>query len=776
MNKRSYSQILDLVARDRLAEGIDLSARILARIQRGERKTMQPRTKVFAAVCLILLVLALVSISVPAVRAAIQRWIGYVPGFGLVSEGQIRVLAEPVSVTRAGITLRLEQVLVDSTQTSIMYTVEGLTKDMLAFRPDDPSICAESARLRLPEEEFTYSRESSGFGQNGEGYQSQVYYPALPSKAQEATLVIPCLPSTLIGKVPEDWELAFRLIPAPSELTTLPVIEIANPGDGQASTSSPINAAPHGIFLTMDRAVQMEDGYLIYASLHAEDTAFNNLSLISSSSIHLLDAKGREILHYLDVEAMAALPRIEDQTALAIKTDWIPIPGPITLVIDSIHMTLGVDASFTFDPGADPQPGQVWELNQEIDLGHGYSLRVLKATYLEDESSHPGFSFEMESDSDVSAAFLIDMAHPLAEGPGLNGGPAAKRFSDEFFYAGALPQGPITVNILSVAAGLSGPWEAQWTPPAPTTEAPMTSLPEPSPCLTQESWQQALEQNAPLPSGLQGTLALYDIVHSGDEHRLEVVVVRLDGSERRVIGAGSSPSFSPDGSRVVYLGPVTDGPPDGLYLTDLSSGNTIRLPGTTVGDLNPVWSPNGEWIAFTRSPDMELLDPPIPQNLMLANTASWEIRPLTQGSVSNHVRDWIPADNHLLYALDTGKRVSLYALDIQTGASSFLFEMNSHGRVAASPDGKRLVLEESLSPERVSMFVVNLDGSNRKLLANGDLYTVISPVWSPDGYWVIVSVHDPAQGASPRLALIQVDTCEIVPVPNLSGYVSSWIP
>ena len=769
MNKRSYSQILDRVARDHVVEPTDLTPRILRQIQKGKNKTMRPRTKVFAAALLILLVLVIVSISVPAVRAAIQRWIGYVPGVGLVSEGQIRVLAEPVSVTREGITLKLEQVLVDSTQTSIMYTVEGLTMDMLASKPDDPSICRERVTLRLPEEEFTYGREVSGFGRNGEGYQSQVYYPTLPAHVQEATLVIPCLPSTLIGKVPEDWELAFRLIPAPPELTTLPVIEISTPVGATG------NLQKNGIFLTMDRAVQMEDGYVIFATLHAENTDFSDVSLISSSSMHLLDADRREILHYLDIDAMAAVPWEQGQTAIVIKTESIPIPGPVTLVIDSVHLSMGVDASFTFDPGPDPQPGQVWELNQEVELKNGYSLRVLRATYPRN-SPQPGFSFEMESDTGVSAAFLVDTEHLLAEGPGLSGSPRSKTFQDDFYYAESMPAGPITVTISSIGAELAGPWQAQWTPPAPVPEEPVTSIPEVPACLTRESWQQALQRDASLPPGLDGTLALYDMTPPDDEHKFEVIVVRLDGSERRVVGAGSSPSLSPDGKRVIYQGPVIDGPPDGLYLADLASGDTIRLPGTTVGDLDPIWSPDSQWIAFTRSPDSGLVGAPGPHNLVLVNADDGAFLQLTEGNAANYARAWMPDGNSLLYIVDSEAGTSLRTIDVRTGETSLLFDLNSNGRVAVSPDGKRLIFEENLSPERFGMFVSDLDGSNRKMLANGYPYTVISPAWSPDGNWVIVSVHDPDQEASPTLALIQVDACQIIPLPNLSGYVSSWIP
>jgi Tol biopolymer transport system component len=63
--------------------------------------------------------------------------------------------------------------------------------------------------------------------------------------------------------------------------------------------------------------------------------------------------------------------------------------------------------------------------------------------------------------------------------------------------------------------------------------------------------------------------------------------------------------------------------------------------------------------------------------------------------------------------------------------------------------------------DRYGLFVSDLDGSNRKLLADGDPYTVTIPTWSPDGNWVIASVHDldASHQPNPTLALIHVDTC-----------------
>src|SRR5689334_5918471 len=236
MNRKSYSHILDHVARDGLHENTDLAPRIMAQIQKGKSTTMQPRTsearrgaavrmKVFVTAFLILLVLAILLASVPSVRAAIQRWVGYVPGIGLISEGQIRVLAEPVSVERDGITLRVEQVLVDSNQTAVVYSVEGLTADMLDSNPigDTPG-CYKDAVLRFGEDGYSSTNLVGTSWMTG--YEHKTTYPAIPSTVDEVTLVMPCVRSALPGKAPENWELSFHLIPAPPDMTAFPVIEI----------------------------------------------------------------------------------------------------------------------------------------------------------------------------------------------------------------------------------------------------------------------------------------------------------------------------------------------------------------------------------------------------------------------------------------------------------------------------------------------------------------------------------------------------------------------
>jgi len=776
MNKKSYSQILDRVARDNMAANTDLAPRILARIQKGKSRTMQPRMKKFATVFLVLLVLVIVLANVPAVRAAIQRWIGYVPGIGLVSEGQIRVLAEPVSITRDGITLTVEEMWVASDQTLIQYSVEGWPWRKLVTNSPDKG-CLDPAILRLPDSELTITQPQSNFGW-ATGYELKSVYPAISSTLDEVTFVMPCLILALPGEAPENWELSLRLIPAPPD-TVFPVIEISTPVEATPTVlaQSSDSLATDGVSLALDRAVQMDDGYLIYVTIHYENTSLGSIDIpLDPTTFHILDASGQEVSYELDWEATneAQTTFVPGQTAFAIKTAPIQSAGPLTIVLDSISASVTTDASFAFDAGPDPKPGQVWELNKEFDLGYGQSVRVSSVTYNLTDGTQAWLSVEMESETGVMYATLFDKAHPRTGTAGGGGGGSFSTgpFTSDLYYNEPLPKGSLTVNIISISINLPGHWEAAWTPPQTQT----LPTPQAIACLTRESWEQALQTRAALPAGLSGTLALAEL--PPPDYYYQVSVTKLDGSRLKSIGFGSAPSLSPDGTRVVHMGPAIDGPADGLYITDLVSGNTTLLPGTARGDMNPLWSPDGQQIVFTRGPSSGLIGAPGSYNIVLMNADGSNFRPITEGIDANYAMAWMSDRKRLLYTTASPDGVSLHLVNVQTGEVSSLFDINYNGTVSISPDGKRLAFEEMLPLDKYGLFVSDLDGSNRKLLADGNPYTVTVPTWSPDGDWVIASVHDPDTNTHPNstLALIQVETCQIIPLTSLSGYVTSWIP
>jgi len=469
MNRKTYSQILDSLARDNLHANSDLAPRILARIQKGKEKTMQPRMKVLAIAFVLLLVFLIVLVSVPSVAAAIQRWFGYVPGIGLVSDGQIRVMAEPVSVTREGVTVTVDQVVINQERTALLYSVDGIP-DAAQVAQSGETLCGMEAypymvTLHLPEGDPLLA-SPNGVQSWTSGYLHRFDYPSVPTSDNDAKLVISCLFHTREGAAPVNWEIPLHFVPAPPDMTAFPVIEIA-PTAVPALTLTPVVNATEGaavLTMTLDRAVQMDDGFMLYATLHWEETSFASVDVTDpTETLHLLDGNGEEIVSELHYDEHTGVNWDQRQTVFAIKTAPMQSPGPLTLSLDAVLGQLPVEASFVFDPGVDPKPGQQWQPDLEVELGE---RRLLVRSVTVEEGG--GYSFEMSSDTGIQTAVLSDFEHPIISGydgeSSSNG--QENIFFSGFYYANGLPDGPITVTIGSIGVKHIQPLQAQWIPPA----------------------------------------------------------------------------------------------------------------------------------------------------------------------------------------------------------------------------------------------------------------------------------------------------------------------
>ena len=254
MNKKTYPNILDDVVRDQVPADLNLAPRIIGEIQKGKDTTFQPRVKVFVTVIVVILLMTVVLANVPDVRAAIQRWFGYISGVGLVSDGQIRVLAEPVTVTRDGITITVKQVVLDAERTVLIYSVEGIPSEAYTSIPEEQ--CPYQAALRIPD--GTVLSPGQGGGEASDtGYEHRFDYPVIPMTFNNADLIISCLFQTRSGAAPENWEISLRFIPAPPYFTAFPVIEIATSTEVLSTNAPPDNLdlEAGGITFTLDRAV-----------------------------------------------------------------------------------------------------------------------------------------------------------------------------------------------------------------------------------------------------------------------------------------------------------------------------------------------------------------------------------------------------------------------------------------------------------------------------------------------------------------------------------------
>ena len=80
----------------------------------------------------------------------------------------------------------------------------------------------------------------------------------------------------------------------------------------------------------------------------------------------------------------------------------------------------------------------------------------------------------------------------------------------------------------------------------------------------------------------------------------DLYVMDADGSNLRFVATGGGPSFSPDGTRLAYVGPVFTAA-SGIHVVALDGSGDVQL--THGFDGPPAWSPDGTKVAYVNTPD-----------------------------------------------------------------------------------------------------------------------------------------------------------------------------
>jgi len=224
----------------------------------GTKKPVFFRPAFVPAFIALLAFLIVIVVGPKEVLAQVQALLGYVPGYGFVEIGDVRVLPSPVSQTQDGVTVNIQQVLVKEENTYIILRVDGLPSqneiyaDLNAYMLEnledwsdkEPEIWRTQTFITLSD--GTILDESYFGGAPWAGFFS---FPTLPKNVLSLTLDMDRIPGLLPGKSPKNWhfELSLEYLsdpesapdiqdyaleqmqPNPNLITPIPVEELSAP-------------------------------------------------------------------------------------------------------------------------------------------------------------------------------------------------------------------------------------------------------------------------------------------------------------------------------------------------------------------------------------------------------------------------------------------------------------------------------------------------------------------------------------------------------------------
>lgn len=208
-------------------------------------------------------------------------------------------------------------------------------------------------------------------------------------------------------------------------------------------------------------------------------------------------------------------------------------------------------------------------------------------------------------------------------------------------------------------------------------------------------------------------------------------VMNADGSDlRRLVRAGSTGAWSPDGSKIAYAHRGRD-ELDELRIVDVDTGRvkTVLISDRGLDNESVSWSPDGKALLFISSSDQG------PYSLFEVNPDGKNLRVI--GSEASFGFAWSPSGQRIAYA-GLGNQEDLDIISVRADGSDernlTIGSPEIESFPAWSPDGTMIAF---LVPAESELRIVDSDGRNLRTIATGNG----PPAWSPDGTKLVYEVE-----------------------------------
>ncbi len=247
---------------------------------------------------------------------------------------------------------------------------------------------------------------------------------------------------------------------------------------------------------------------------------------------------------------------------------------------------------------------------------------------------------------------------------------------------------------------------------------------------TAESTRKSRKQFLWMGAGLVAALAAVIYFVPGAKPRLGSPTPRgklrqLLATQKNILG----PALSPDGKMLAYVEQGVDG--DDLYVTRVAGGERVKLTNDVSRKGEPVFSPDGEKIAFAR-----MVAGQADEEICTVATLGGEIVTVTQGG---SMPAWAPDGSHLTFVRrKAGEAETLAIVSLDGGELRTILAGDAIypflGRPTWSQDGKTIAVARSRGGESQEIWLVPVNGGSATELTHGVGGTSSDmPVFSADG-------------------------------------------
>jgi hypothetical protein len=713
---KKFTHALEIRLKDRVEEEIR---------RRNRPWLLKPSSLALTGVLLALLI-AFFVVGPEKVYAEVRNLLGYIPGVGLVdTSNPIRVLSEPVEQTRNGVTITVTSAVLTADRTHIEYRIFGVPRSAY---PDNENVmgCMQQEFIVLPD---------------GTRLERTSDYPPIPADVNEAYLVIPCIGNTLPGTVPEGWILPLKFKPAPEGYAVLPVIEVSPSPFATVVSGTSTPDADNALSVT--KVIETDNGYILIGRFAPSVEEGDWVQ--STGNAQIVDAAGKDVPYSMQYDVLPGENIGGGGYEWAYKFNNSGVSYPITITFKGFKL-IQADPSATavieFDTGPDPQPGQEWQVDQQVMLaGHTLTLKTISA------DARQGYSFNFEVDPQVySVGVTIEGFDAVGGGGGGNlmgGG----RFHVSLAYD-SLPAGKLKL-VLSNLTLVSDPitWQTNWAPEDMGLTPPAVSgLPE-GVCADAST----IVGLPAIPSNLTGKVLMYEQLENSDKWGL--VLYNLDGSGKAVLAEEANwADVSRDGTKVVYSAP------GGFQVYDLATGQVTAL--TNVDGYNPRWSPDGSQVAYIGG---------AAAGVYIVDVTTGKTRQVSSAGYES-VIGWSPDGAVLYIAIPAagGAAWQVRTVDLVSGENEvkFLIEDGSYKALnaALSPDGQWIAYR---GRDNASVHLIKTDGSGARLLVDSVGVGTSGIAWTASGWPALTVMTD--DSGNVKLLLVDPATCSAYVLPNFKG-------